>query len=161
MIEDQDDDGDFGTKRGISGPAKNKKGASTALIGAVSILASAKSDEEERKYTFLGEHLQQQGELRQKELDLERERLEMEREKNRMEERRTPPLSLIHSVAQYVTINIKNLGASLKATRAVYPLIPLPIPPPSFEQLWAHIGQRILNLGDRAVSHMRIAQGQK
>ena len=89
MIEDEDDDRDFGTKRGISGPAKKKKGASTALIDAVSILASAKSDEEERKYTFLGEHLQQQVELRQKELDLERERLEIEREKNRMEERRT------------------------------------------------------------------------
>jgi len=89
MIEDQDDNGDFGTKRGISGSAKKKKGAPMALIDTVSILASAKSEEEERKYTFLGEQLQQQGELRQKELDLERETLEIEREKNRMEERRT------------------------------------------------------------------------
>ena len=89
MIDDDDEDHDFGTKKSISGPAQKKKGASTALIDAVSILASARSEGEEKKYTFLSEHLQQQSELRQKELDLERERLEIEREKNLMEGRRT------------------------------------------------------------------------
>ena len=57
-------------------------------MDAVSVLASPKSEGEERKFQFLSEHLKQQGELRQKELELEREWLEIEREKNWGEQRK-------------------------------------------------------------------------
>jgi len=89
MIEGDDDEGDSSAIRSISGQARNKKRGSTTLIDAVSILASARSAGEERKFDFLSEHLQQQGELRRRELDLERERLNIEREKNEMEQRKT------------------------------------------------------------------------
>ncbi|RPA97591.1 hypothetical protein L873DRAFT_1809652 [Choiromyces venosus 120613-1] len=72
MIEENDNDGDAGTMRGI-----------------VSILAAAKTEGEECKFDFLSEHLQQQGELPQRELDLEHERLDLEREKTVMEQRKT------------------------------------------------------------------------
>ncbi|RPB03292.1 hypothetical protein L873DRAFT_1800866 [Choiromyces venosus 120613-1] len=85
MIEEDDNDGDSGTMRGIGGWTRNKKGASNALINAVSILAAGKTEGEEHKFDFLSEHLQQQGELRRRELDLERKRLDLEREKTVME----------------------------------------------------------------------------
>ena len=56
------------------------QGGSSALIDAVSILASAKTEGETRKLDFLSENLQQQGELQRQELDIERERLAIERE---------------------------------------------------------------------------------
>ncbi|KAG0126627.1 hypothetical protein HOY82DRAFT_614720 [Tuber indicum] len=55
----------------------------------ISILPSAKSEREARKFDFHSEHLQQQGELQRQELDLERERLAIEREKNIAEQKRT------------------------------------------------------------------------
>ena len=89
MLEEDDNDGDASSMRGIGGPVRNKRGGSTALIDAVSILATAKTEGEGRKYDFLSEHLQQQGQLRRQELDLERERLDLEREKTAMEQRKT------------------------------------------------------------------------
>ncbi|PUU74635.1 hypothetical protein B9Z19DRAFT_1068063 [Tuber borchii] len=89
MMEEDDSQGDAGTMRGIGGPVRNKKGASTALIDAVSILATAKTQDKERKFNFLSEHLQQQGELRRRELDIERKWLDLEREKTAMEQEKT------------------------------------------------------------------------
>ena len=89
MLEEEDLEANSSTGRGAGRPTPQKKGKSTALIDAVSILASAKSEGETRKFDFLSEHLQQQGELRRQELELERERLAIEREKNTVEQKRT------------------------------------------------------------------------
>jgi len=89
MLEDEDMEADASTARGLGGSTNKKKSGSTALIDAVSILASSKSEGEVRKFDFLTEQLQQQGELRRQELDLERERLAIEREKNTAEQKRT------------------------------------------------------------------------
>jgi len=62
-MEGDNDDGDSSAIWSISRQARNKKGGSTNIIDAVSILASARSAGEERKFDFLSEHLQQQGEL--------------------------------------------------------------------------------------------------
>jgi len=88
---DDDDNGEPSTIKAISGPTRAKKAASssTPLIDVVSILASAKSTGEQRKFDFLTEQLQQQREFRWRELDLERERLELERKKTEMEQRKT------------------------------------------------------------------------
>src|SRR5437660_684064 len=88
MIED-DNNHDLSPTKGTGGAARNKKRDSTTLIDVVSILASAKTSAEDRKFDFLSEHLQQQGEWRQKELDMERERLAIEREKTEMEKMKT------------------------------------------------------------------------
>lgn len=69
--------------------SKRKKGEGGTLIDAVSILASAKTDGEVKRFDFLNRHLLQQGDLRREELALERDRLEIEKEKARAEERRT------------------------------------------------------------------------
>jgi len=52
MIEVDENDCDAGTTKGISRLSRNKKSASAALINAVRILASAKSEGEERKFDF-------------------------------------------------------------------------------------------------------------
>ena len=89
MIEEDENDDDGRALRGIGGPGRNKKSASSALIDAVSILATAKTTGEERKFDLFSEHLQQQSELRRRELDLERQRLDLEREKTAMEQQKT------------------------------------------------------------------------
>ena len=91
MLEEEDLEANSSTGRGAGRSTPQKKGKSTALIDAVSILASAKSEGKTRKFDFLSEHLQQQGELRRQELELEleRERLAIEREKNTVEQKRT------------------------------------------------------------------------
>ena len=73
MLEEEEAEIDLsmGRHEGLGVSTKKKKGGSTALIDAVSILASAKSAGEARKFDFLSEHLQQQGELRRQELDLD------------------------------------------------------------------------------------------
>ncbi|KAG0138091.1 hypothetical protein HOY82DRAFT_535028 [Tuber indicum] len=85
--EDEDFEANPRTTRSLAGSTNKRKGGSTALIDAVSILASAKSEGEARKFDFLSEHLQQQGELQRQELDLKRERLAIKREKNIAEQK--------------------------------------------------------------------------
>ncbi|RPA99654.1 hypothetical protein L873DRAFT_1789573 [Choiromyces venosus 120613-1] len=87
----QEDDDRVG---GVSGTQKRRKGTSNALVDAVGILASARAEGDEKKYSFLDKHLVQQGELRQQEIELEREKLELERERARAEQRRTDLLIL-------------------------------------------------------------------
>lgn len=85
MIEDDEN----AEASGIVGASRKKRSQSTALVDAVSILAAAKAEGEEKKFEFLAQHLQQQGELRHRELELEREKLEIERERNQAEQRRS------------------------------------------------------------------------
>jgi len=73
---------------------KKKKGDAGALIDAVTILASAKNDSEDKRYDLLNRHLIQQGDLRREELQLERERLVIEREKAKAEHRCTELMML-------------------------------------------------------------------
>jgi len=67
---------------------RKKKGEAGALINAVTILASAKKDREDKRYDLLNRHLIQQGDLRREELQLERERLAIESEKAKVEQTR-------------------------------------------------------------------------
>jgi len=64
--------------RGVGRSSKRKKEGSETLIDAVTILASAKTDGEEKKFDFLNRHLVQQGDFRRAELELEREKLAIE-----------------------------------------------------------------------------------
>lgn len=73
---------------------KKKKGSGGALVDAVSILASAKIEGEEKKFEFLNRHMVQQGELRREELQLEREKLALEKEKAKAEQQKTELLFL-------------------------------------------------------------------
>ncbi|KAG0138573.1 hypothetical protein HOY82DRAFT_595727 [Tuber indicum] len=85
MLEDDDENADGGTAK----VPRKKKAQSTALVDAVSILASAKAEGEEKKFGFLEQQLQKQADLRYRELELEREKLEIERERNRADQRRS------------------------------------------------------------------------
>ncbi|RPA88724.1 hypothetical protein L873DRAFT_1849621 [Choiromyces venosus 120613-1] len=87
----QEDDDGVG---GVSGTQKRRKGTSNVLVDAVGILASARAEGDEKKYSFLDKHLVQQGELRRQEIELEREKLELERERARAEQRQTDLLIL-------------------------------------------------------------------
>lgn len=87
MLDDDNENAEGAS--GTAGVSRKKKNQSTALVDAVSILAAAKAEGEEKKFEFLAQHLQQQGELRHRELELEREKLEIERERNHAEQRRS------------------------------------------------------------------------
>ena len=81
--------------RGVAGRGtKKKKGEAGALIDAVTILASAKNDSEDKRYDLLNWHLIQQGDLRREELQLERERLAIKSEKAKAEQRCTELMML-------------------------------------------------------------------
>ena len=85
LVEDEDDD-EVG--RGAGRSSKKKKGGSKTLIDTVTILASAKTEGEEKKFDFLNRHLLQQADLQREELQLEREKLAIEREKAQSEQKR-------------------------------------------------------------------------
>ena len=117
MLGDEETEADSSTARGSGGSIRKKKSGSTALIDAVSILASAKSEGEARKFDFLSEHLQQQGDLRRQELALERERLAIEREKNAAEQKRTEMMmvQLQESIERRLGDGIKQRGTGKEA----------------------------------------------
>ncbi|KAG0132093.1 hypothetical protein HOY82DRAFT_538904 [Tuber indicum] len=85
MLEDDDENADGGTAK----VPRKKKAQSTAIVDAVSILASVKAEGKEEKFGFLIQQLQKQADLRYPELELEREKLEIERERNRADQRRS------------------------------------------------------------------------
>lgn len=92
MIEEDNENAEGAS--GTAGASRKRKNQSTALVDAVSILAAAKAEGEEKKFEFLAQHLQQQGELRHRELELEREKLEIERQRNQAEQRRSEMMML-------------------------------------------------------------------
>ena len=104
MHEEDDNDGDAGSMRGIVGPVRNKSDGSTALINAVSIQATAKTESQGCKYDILSEQMQQQGQLCHRELDLEQEWFKLEREKAALEERKTT--SMIRQLEASIRIGI-------------------------------------------------------
>ncbi|KAG0138657.1 hypothetical protein HOY82DRAFT_534429 [Tuber indicum] len=83
---DDDDDEEAGVQAGRS--SKKKKGSGGALVDAVTILASSKTEGEDKKFDFLNRHLLQQGELRREELEIEREKLALERERASAEQKK-------------------------------------------------------------------------
>ncbi|KAG0644283.1 hypothetical protein HOY80DRAFT_997044 [Tuber brumale] len=66
---DNEEDEDIGNMSGRSTRKKRSNGG--VLVDAGTILASAKSDGEEKKFEFLNRHLIEQGNLRREELELE------------------------------------------------------------------------------------------
>ena len=91
LLEEEEDDGNSQrTERG----SRKKKSSGGTLVDAVTILASAKMEGEDKKFEFLNRHIIQQGELRREELNLEREKLALKKEKAKAEQQKTELLLL-------------------------------------------------------------------
>ncbi|RPB02927.1 hypothetical protein L873DRAFT_1787381 [Choiromyces venosus 120613-1] len=92
-LEDDEDD-EVGCGGGRNTRKKRQGGGGAALVDAVTVLASVKTEGENKKFEFLNHHLQQQGELRREELKLEQERLALDKEKAKAEQQKTELLML-------------------------------------------------------------------
>ncbi|RPA93178.1 hypothetical protein L873DRAFT_1793810 [Choiromyces venosus 120613-1] len=92
-LEDDEND-EVGCGGGRNTRKKRQGGGGAALVDAVTVLASVKTEGENKKFEFLNHHLQQQGELRREELKLEQERLALDKEKAKAEQQKTELLML-------------------------------------------------------------------
>ncbi|RPA95444.1 hypothetical protein L873DRAFT_1931103 [Choiromyces venosus 120613-1] len=77
LVEEEDEGNSYGNMRG----SRKKKSGDRMLVNAVTILASAKIEGEDKKFEFLNYLITQQVELQHEELDLEREKLALKKEK--------------------------------------------------------------------------------